>query len=169
MAFVVTRKGKSFKQIIKDIETKVAVTTAQGMAVGEVVKDAMVSRINNSIEREPNTGKLEGAITVEYFEDIAGKGWGVGNINKLNSEVVGEDGGIYWMSIDRGGYLPSPTKGSFVREPYAPTQGMSGDRWESGGAFYMKPKKTVEGMNYISEGEGIFFSMMNRISTKGSI
>ena len=103
-------------------------------------------------KKRPSLGQnLEETIEVEVLKSAGGLEIGIGNIADLRAKAP------YFEVLNDGGYVPYSTAsaaplGSF--EGDRPEKGMSGQNWERSGekGFFMKPKKAIEGINYIDLG-----------------
>jgi hypothetical protein len=117
-------------------------------------------------KKRPSLGdNLEKTIDKEILKDTPyAFEIGIGNINKLKTDAP------YFEVLDAGGYVPYSTvkaapPGSF--EGDSAIKGGDGQNWERSGGkgLYMKPKKAIEGIDYI--GKGIRFCeilLMTKIS-----
>ena len=155
MSYTITTTGPTISQVMKNFETKARASSEAGMAIGMTVKDAVLNKIVSSTKRDSDgSPKLSTSIDIETFSDGMVKGWGVGNIETMNSIASDDSGRSYWLSINAGSYIPPKQIGSFSNDPRKPTGGFSGDRFKTGeGKFLIKPNKTVEGMHFIEEGQ----------------
>lgn len=98
------RTKRGFGEAVRDLEIKEKTLKRELMVLGDKTKSKMRDIIAKNKKRpragEPKT--LENAITVEKFVRLGEFGWGVGNIDKLNSEAVGQDGKPYWRAVNYG-------------------------------------------------------------------
>lgn len=141
-----------FGKLYRYIE-KLSFVGAEGILtnLAEQSVETMKDTINSSRKRpDKGTHNLENSITVEEVLNDPGKKLiiGIGNIDKMNQEAS------YWEFIDVGGYIP-PAEWGYFGEGNPPIAGKSGELWTQTGDkkdFLMKPKKPIEGINYVQKG-----------------
>jgi hypothetical protein len=146
-------KGKKgFENLIRYIDNNMVYGEAQEQirVIGHHCADNMRSTIKESKKRPSLGSNLEDNITAETLNTTAGVEVGIGRISKLKTNAP------YYEVLDAGGYVPYSTVkgaplGSFYGNP--PTAGGNGDNWERSGnkGFFMKPKKPIEGIDYIGK------------------
>ncbi len=141
---------KSFENLIRYIENNEIYGEAQEKirVLGHHTADFMRNEINTSRKRpDKGTHILENSITAETLNVTGGIEIGIGNIVKMNAEAP------YWEVINNGGYIPPINLGYFgIGEP--PSANGSGQNWTHTGSskdFLMKPKKAIEGIDYVGK------------------
>jgi len=146
------KDGKRFSNLIRYIANNLVYPEAQEQVriLGHHAAENMQETIRNNKKRPSFGSNLEDSITAETLETTGGVEVGIGKISKLKTDAP------YFEVLDAGGYVPYSTRkaappGSF--EGDRPISGGSGQHWERSGGkgFYMKPKKAIEGINYISK------------------
>lgn len=138
-----------FESIIASVKNIDADLKRQIRGLGEETAQTMKETIKNNKERpqagEPTT--LENNIEVEFFSD--GVSWGVGEIDRLNSNAE------YWRAVNYGSkhlvgkMLPF---GFFSPGQGKPSSKSSREgRWQKGGSHSAIIKKPIPAMNYIQK------------------
>lgn len=155
------KKGKGFGEAERDLLLKEKTLKVELMALGTQTKKQMKNTIKKSVKRprasEPKT--LETAITVEKFNSPGEFGWGVGNIDKLNTEVVGQDGKPYWRAVNYGSshmvgkYLPPgifrPGTAKPTSDAFRKGRWKAGDTTGAGKKYSAKVTKPIPPMRFI--------------------
>lgn len=105
-------------------------------------------KIQASITRANSTGNLENSFNAEKIF----RGWGVGNINFLNSQAP------YWAHVNFGSSVVGAShnhrvpQGAFNPGNPFPDSGSAGARWEAGaGPYSFIPTQPIAPLNYISK------------------
>jgi hypothetical protein len=145
--------GEKFEQLIRYIEDNMVYGEAQEAmrVLGHHCADNMKENINSSRKRpDKGTHNLENVITAETLNTVGGIEVGVGRIETLKAEAP------YFEVLDVGGYIPNNGNfvplGSFIPGEPKPNAGNFREgNWEVGGKFTFKPKRAIEGINYIGK------------------
>jgi len=141
---------EAFNGIEQQVNATVDKTIEQINQIGEETLEVMKQKISSSIKRSGSTGNLLNAMTMEKYPD----GCAIGIIDVLNENTKDQETGKpYWLQINYGGFVPPTSKGRFSQDPERPMSGSYGARWLAGkGNYWIKPKKAVEGFNFIEAG-----------------
>lgn len=168
-------KGKKgLENLIKSIEN---ISFVRAEAEIATVADKTVAHMQNTIQenkKRPDLGthKLENSIDWDEVLNIPGKKLivGIGNIDKIKSEAP------YFEVLDAGGYVPPANIGYFTSgsgmsgDKTPPEAGSSGQNWvhtgKEKGSFYMKPKKAIEGIDYIEKAIRYCDKLLNSVITE---
>jgi len=139
------KDGTSSHFILQD-----AVNTIADKAV-----EAGRNHISVSKKRPSSGDNLEKAIDKEIIQSVGGVEVGIGNIEKLKKVAP------YFEVLNDGGYVPPANVGYFTSgsglsgDITPPASGISGQQWvhtgKERGSFLMKPKKAIEGINYVGK------------------
>ena len=104
--FNVVRKGIPFERYIKNIEQAKELNEQEMKKVGQDTHKKMIEIISKNKKRPGSKGRFEKAITLDIFKD----GWGIGNIDKLDTEI----GKNAWAAINWGTGSNHPMSGKKV-------------------------------------------------------
>jgi hypothetical protein len=143
---------KKFNNLIRYIENNLVYGEAQEemRVVGHHCADNMRETISSSKKRPSLGSNLEDNITAETINTTGGVEVGIGRISRLKANAP------YFEVLNDGGYVPySTAKGAPLGSFYgdAPVPDGTGQNWERMGnvGFFMKPKKAIEGIDYINK------------------
>lgn len=150
-------KGKGLDSFIVSLNKSLAEQKSLVNNLGKETAEKMREIINQNKVRpqagEPKT--LEKNIDVEFFDAGDRYGWGVGNIEKLNTNAK------YWRAVNYGSSHMVGKKmpmGQFnPGNPQPQSQNTGDGRWQ-GGNFVATVTKPIPAMNYIEKTVFVFKS-----------
>lgn len=144
-------------KFIKDLSDRQVREIARETAI------VMQDKIQQSITRAGSTGNLQQSI---FSEKIRG-GYGVGNINFLNTQAP------YWRHVNFGSQAIGASHSHRVPQggfnPGNPAPGGAGNgRWIVGsGSFSFRPTKPIAPLNYIAKTLQEIPNITNRVLSQG--
>ena len=156
---------EKFKEFVKAVERINFAQKASIRELGNRTASSMRQTIRDKKVR-PQAGEpteLENNITVEHFETPDEIGWGVGDIDRLNSNVK------YWRAVNYGSAhmvgkrLP---RGKFSPGTDRPeSNSFRAGRWKKGeGKYSPIIKKPIQPMNYIETTVNFVRGQINAIA-----
>jgi hypothetical protein len=120
--------------------------------LGDKAVETGRAHISASKKRRSLGSNLENTIQKEVLQTVGGVEVGIGNINKLKTDAP------YFEVLNDGGYGPYSTAkgaplGSFEGSKPDSNVVSGNQNWERSGnkGYFMKPKKAIEGINYIGK------------------